>query len=119
VAYGDIGTSRLFQGDYGIVASTSNVLGVLSLVVWSLIVVSVKYLLFVLQADNKGEGGIFALVALLYPWRTAPGSRRQILMLMGLFGVAPHYGDATITLAISVLSAVKGLTSHHPRSTAS
>ncbi len=117
VVYGDIGTSPLyafkqcFQGDHGIVASTSNVLGVLSLIVWSLIlVVSVKYLLFVLQADNKGEGGIIALVALLNPWRAAPGSRRYILMLMGLFGAALLYGDATITPAISVLSAVEGLT---------
>ena len=116
VVYGDIGTSPLyalkqcFNGIHGIAASTENVLGVLSLIVWSLIlVVSIKYLLFVMQADNKGEGGIIALVALLNPWQKASGSQRHILMLMGLFGAALLYGDGTITPAISVLSAVEGL----------
>jgi KUP system potassium uptake protein len=116
VVYGDIGTSPLyalkecFNAAHGVAPSPENVLGVLSLIVWSLIlVVSVKYLLFVLKADNKGEGGIIALVALLNPWRTAPGSLRYVLMLMGLFGAALLYGDATITPAISVLSAVEGL----------
>ncbi len=116
VVYGDIGTSPLyalrqcFQGIHGIEANTENVLGVLSLIVWSLIlVVSIKYLLLVLQADNKGEGGIIALVALLNPWRAAPGSQRHVLMLLGLFGAALLYGDGTITPAISVLSAVEGL----------
>ena len=121
VVYGDIGTSPLyafkqsFHGLHGIASSTENVLGLLSLIVWSLvIVVSVKYLLFVLQADNKGEGGIIALVALLNPWHSAAGSRRHILMLMGLFGAALLYGDGTITPAISVLSAVEGLTLTSP-----
>ena len=116
VVYGDIGTSPLyalkqcFQGAPRRRGDPENVLGVLSLIVWSLIlVVSVKYLLFILQADNKGEGGIIALVALLNPWRAAPGSQRHILMLMGLFGAALLYGDGTITPAISVLSAVEGL----------
>ncbi len=116
VVYGDIGTSPLyalkqcFHGAHGIAATTENVLGILSLIVWSLIlVVSVKYLLFVLRADNKGEGGIIALVALLNPWNSASGSPRHILMLMGLFGAALLYGDGTITPAISVLSAVEGL----------
>ena len=116
VVYGDIGTSPLyalkqcFSGVHGIAPSTENVLGVLSLIVWSLIlVVSIKYLVFVLKADNKGEGGIIALVALINPWRAAPGSLRHVLMLMGLFGAALLYGDATITPAISVLSAVEGL----------
>ena len=116
VVYGDIGTSPLyalkecFNAAHGVAPTPENVLGVLSLIVWSLIlVVSVKYLLFVLKADNKGEGGIIALVALLNPWRVAPGSLRHVLMLMGLFGAALLYGDATITPAISVLSAVEGL----------
>jgi KUP system potassium uptake protein len=116
VVYGDIGTSPLyafkqsFHGVNGVASSTENILGLLSLIVWSLIVVvSVKYLVFVLKADNKGEGGIIALVALLNPWHSARGSRRHILMLMGLFGAALLYGDGTITPAISVLSAVEGL----------
>ena len=81
------------------------------MIVWSLVVVvSIKYLMFILQADNKGEGGIIALVALLNPWRAAPGTPRHVLMIMGLFGAALLYGDGTITPAISVLSAVEGLT---------
>jgi KUP system potassium uptake protein len=116
VVYGDIGTSPLyafklcFNGPHAIAASADNVLGVLSLILWSLIlVVSIKYLLFVMQAHNRGEGGIIALVALLNPWHAAAWSRRHLLMLMGLFGAALLYGDGTITPAISVLSAVEGL----------
>jgi KUP system potassium uptake protein len=116
VVYGDIGTSPLyalkqcFHGPYGIAPTTENVLGILSLIVWSLIlVVSVKYLVFVLRANNRGEGGIIALVALLNPWHAAPGSRRRFLMLTGLFGAALLYGDGTITPAISILSAIEGL----------
>ena len=121
VVYGDIGTSPLyalkqcFQGRHGIMASGENVLGIVSLIVWSLIVVvSIKYLLFILKADNKGEGGIIALVALLNPWRSAAGSKRYVLMMMGLFGAALLYGDGTITPAISVLSAVEGLSVEAP-----
>lgn len=116
VVYGDIGTSPLyafkqcFQGAYRVAATPENVLGILSLIVWALIIiVSIKYLLLILQADNRGEGGIIALVALLNPWRAARGSRRNILMVMGLFGAALLYGDGTITPAISVLSAIEGL----------
>lgn len=116
VVYGDIGTSPLyalkqcFQGPYAIAPTVENVLGILSLIVWSLIlVVSVKYLVFVLRANNRGEGGIIALVALLNPWHAAPGSRRRLLMLSGLFGAALLYGDGTITPAISILSAIEGL----------
>jgi KUP system potassium uptake protein len=116
VVYGDIGTSPLyalkqcFIGVHAIPPDPENVLGVLSLIVWSLIlVVSVKYLGVILNADNKGEGGIIALVALLNPWRASMHSRRHVLMLMGLFGAALLYGDGTITPAISVLSAVEGL----------
>jgi KUP system potassium uptake protein len=116
VVYGDIGTSPLyafrqsFHSGHGIAPTAEGVLGVLSLIIWALvIVVSVKYLIFILKADNRGEGGIIALVALLNPWRAAPPSRRYVLMLMGLFGAALLYGDGTITPAISVLSAIEGL----------
>ena len=116
VVYGDIGTSPLyafkqcFHAPHALAPTAENVLGVLSLIVWSLVlVVSVKYLLFILRADNRGEGGIVALVALLNPWRSPPGTRRYILMMMGLFGAALLYGDGTITPAISVLSAVEGV----------
>ena len=117
VVYGDIGTSPLyalrecFTGPHAIDVSRANVLGVLSLIAWSLvIVVSVKYLLFVMRADNAGEGGILALVALV---RTRGGgstsARRALLIALGLFGSALLYGDGMITPAISVLSAVEGL----------
>jgi KUP system potassium uptake protein len=116
VVYGDIGTSPLyafkqsFQTSHGIAISQDGVFGVLSLIFWALIiVVSIKYLTFILKADNRGEGGVIALVALLNPWRAAPGSRRYVLMLLGLFGACLLYGDGTITPAISVLSAVEGL----------
>jgi len=83
---------------------------VLSLITWSLlIVISVKYLLVIMRAENRGEGGIVALVALLNPWRARSGSTRYLLMLLGLFGGALLYGDGAITPAISVLSAVEGL----------
>ncbi|MDP3858359.1 MAG: KUP/HAK/KT family potassium transporter, partial [Stagnimonas sp.] len=116
VVFGDIGTSPIyalrecFFGHSALPLTTDNVLGVLSLISWALIlVVSVKYLLFVLRADNHGEGGVVALVALLNPWKAKPGSQRNLLMLLGLFGAALLYGDGTITPAISVLSAVEGL----------
>jgi KUP system potassium uptake protein len=87
-----------------------DLLGVLSLILWSLVlVISIKYLVFVLRADNHGDGGIIALVALLNPWRSKPGEARYWLMLLGLFGACLLYGDGTITPAISVLSAVEGL----------
>lgn len=112
VVYGDIGTSPLyaikecFGGEYGLVPDHENVLGILSLVFWSLIiVVVVKYLTFMMQADNRGEGGTFALLALLRP-SEQPRSR---LVALGLFGAALLYGDGVITPAISVLSAVEGL----------
>ncbi|NOZ02192.1 MAG: KUP/HAK/KT family potassium transporter, partial [Deltaproteobacteria bacterium] len=116
VVYGDIGTSPLyamrecFFGEYGIEASAPNVMGVLSLILWSLIaVVSVKYLSIIVRADNHGEGGVLALMALA---RTKDGirqRRRKILLGLGLFGAALLYGDGMITPAISVLSAVEGL----------
>ncbi len=116
VVYGDIGTSPLyairecFYGEFGIPVSHANVLGVLSLILWSLIlVISFKYLVFITRADNRGEGGILALMSLVAPARDARGKRALILVAMGIFGAALLYGDGMITPAISVLSAVEGL----------
>lgn len=124
VVYGDIGTSPLyalrecFFGEYAIVPTPANVLGVLSLILWALIIViSIKYLAFILRADNNGEGGIIALMSLVHPEHgSARGAgprgarrRRMALVLTGLFGAALLYGDGMITPAISVLSAVEGL----------
>ncbi len=117
VVYGDIGTSPLyalrecFHGDHPHVDPTpENVLGVLSLVSWSLIlVISFKYLGCIMAANNRGEGGILALLALLAPDGKGESSRRKFLIALGLFGAALLYGDGMITPAISVLSAVEGL----------
>jgi KUP system potassium uptake protein len=118
VVYGDIGTSPLyalrecFKAEYGIAVTPANVIGVLSLIFWSLIlVVSVKYIVFILRADNRGEGGILALLALLLQEkrREDDRKRRLILISLGLFGAALLYGDGVITPAISVLGAVEGL----------
>jgi KUP system potassium uptake protein len=116
IVYGDIGTSPLyalrecFHGTHGIAPTRENVLGVLSLIFWSLtLIISVKYLVFVMRADNKGEGGILALMALV---SQQPGSRvgtRRGLIALGLFGAALLYGDGMITPAVSVLGAVEGL----------
>jgi KUP system potassium uptake protein len=116
IVYGDIGTSPLyavresFHPQHGIPPSPENVLGVLSLIFWSLIlVISVKYLGFILRADNRGEGGILALAALCTPMGAGRRSGRWGLVMLGLFGTALLYGDGAITPAISVLSAVEGL----------
>ena len=117
VVFGDIGTSPLyamrgcFTGVHAIALSRENVLGVLSLIFWALVVVvSVKYLAFVLRADNRGEGGILALMALIHPDRPkSGGGRSRVVLLLGLFGAALLYGDGMITPAISVLSAFEGL----------
>ena len=116
IVYGDIGTSPLyavresFHHSHGIAASQENILGVLSLIFWSLIlVISVKYLGFILRADNRGEGGILALAALCTPMGVRQRSGRRGLVMLGLFGTALLYGDGAITPAISVLSAVEGL----------
>jgi KUP system potassium uptake protein len=116
IVFGDIGTSPLyamkqaFGSTYGLAATPDNVLGVLSLMFWSLIVVvTLKYVVFMLRADNRGEGGIMALLALVLR-ATSRGSRlRWLLMSLGLFGAALFYGDAIITPAISMLSAIEGL----------
>ena len=116
VVFGDIGTSPLytlkevFHAGHGIATSHDNVLGALSLVLWALlIVVSLKYVIFIMRADNNGEGGIMALLALTL--KSSPGDTRSrwLLMSMGIFGAALFYGDSLITPAISVLSAVEGL----------
>ncbi len=116
VVYGDIGTSPLyalrecFHGPHAMAVTSGNVLGVLSLVFWSLaLVVTTKYVGFILQADNRGEGGILALLALLLPGRASTARPPAVLVLLGLFGAALLYGDSMITPAISVLSAVEGL----------
>jgi KUP system potassium uptake protein len=115
VVYGDIGTSPLyafkecFFGAHGFPVNEQNVLGILSLIVWSLnFVVTFKYLSMVMRADNRGEGGILALLALARPSGTPRGLGR-LLVAAGLFGSALLYGDGIITPAISVLSAVEGL----------
>jgi KUP system potassium uptake protein len=116
VVYGDIGTSPLYAlkevfggTHHPVPINEANVLGILSLVFWSLmVVVSIKYVVFILRANNKGEGGIMALMALVLRNEKDP-SRARALMLLGLFGAALFYGDGLITPAISVLSAVEGL----------
>ncbi len=115
VVYGDIGTSPLyaikqcFLPEHGLAATPENVLGILSLVFWSLtFVVSFKYITVLLRADNRGEGGILALLALVRPSGEATG-RRRLLVLLGLFGAALLYGDGVITPAVSVLGALEGI----------
>lgn len=116
IVYGDIGTSPLyavrecFHGDYGIAPLPENVLGALSLMFWSLmVVVSFKYLAFVLRADNRGEGGVIAMAALVTRAVGLTGHGRWVLLTMGLFAAALLYGDGMITPAISVLSAIEGI----------
>ena len=99
-----------FLPAHGLAATPGNILGVLSLIFWSLIlVISVKYLGFILRADNRGEGGILALAALATPMARGAQGARPVLIALGLFGTALLYGDGAITPAISVLSAVEGL----------
>jgi len=118
VVYGDIGTSPLyalrscFSQQHGVPPSTENVLGLLSLIFWSLIlVVSGKYIGLVMRADNRGEGGILSLLALAVPMRAQTSPRKLIWLLttLGVCGAAFLYGEGLITPAISVLSAVEGL----------
>jgi KUP system potassium uptake protein len=116
VIYGDIGTSPLyavkecFHGLHAMALSEANVLGVLSLIFWSLtMVVSVKYITFIMVANNKGEGGIFALLALFGKDNDKKGKSMALISVCAIFGAALLYGDGIITPAISVLSAVEGL----------
>ncbi len=115
VVYGDIGTSPLyalrecFRGEHGVSPTPENVLGILSLVFWTLVVVvTLKYHVYVLHLDNRGEGGILALMGLVRKKRRR-ASLRWFLIVLGVFGAALLYGDGIITPAISVLSAVEGL----------
>ncbi|MGI8821582.1 MAG: potassium transporter Kup [Chthoniobacterales bacterium] len=112
IVYGDIGTSPLyamrecFHGAHAIAVTHDNVLGVLSLILWSLIlVISIKYLVLILRADNRGEGGILALATLV----SDAASRSKYVLLLGLFGAALLYADGMITPAISVMGAIEGL----------
>lgn len=113
VVYGDIGTSPLYTlrecfTGHGLATTPDNIFGILSLIFWSLIfVVSIKYVVFVLRADNHGEGGIMALMALARHYVTH--AARWKVVLLGLFGASLFYGDAIITPAMSVLSAAEGL----------
>ena len=117
VVYGDIGTSPLYslketftEKSHVMTVDRINVYGVCSLAFWALIlIISVKYLMFVMRADNKGEGGILALTALVGRGSSASKRRVGILIVLGVFGTALLYGDGVITPAISVLSAVEGL----------
>jgi KUP system potassium uptake protein len=117
VVYGDIGTSPLYAlkeaakaAAHGGPLTSDPVLGVVSLILWALIlIISLKYALLILRADNRGEGGIVALLALLSARNAQPGSWRAQLLVVGLVGAALLYGDGAITPAISVLSAIEGL----------
>lgn len=120
VVYGDLGTSPLyslresFSGSHSVALNHDNVLGLLSLVFWSLnFVISFKYIALVMRADNRGEGGILALLALVRPGGQG-GSRRGLLLLVGIFGAALLYGDGVITPAITVLGALEGLATATP-----
>jgi KUP system potassium uptake protein len=116
VVFGDIGTSPLytlkecFGGAHALTATPANILGILSLVFWAiLIVISLKYVVFIMRADNKGEGGIMALMSLVFQKAQISDRLRYSLLLLGLVGASLFYGDGIITPAISVLSAVEGL----------
>lgn len=116
VVYGDIGTSPLyaihecFRGEDPMPPTPANIIGILSLIFWALIIViSIKYITYVMRADNRGEGGIFALMAQLDPWKDSKKRNRWLIIFLGVFGASLLYGDGMITPAISVLSAIEGL----------
>src|SRR5580698_736715 len=116
VVYGDIGTSPLYAFQVALtgighpVPTAADVLGIVSLILWALMVmVSLKYVVFVLRADNDGEGGILALLSLVGADQIAKGARLPVLVLLGVIGASLLYGDGVITPAISVLSAMEGL----------
>src|SRR5688500_12688847 len=116
IVYGDIGTSPLyalrecFHGPHAMPLSQANIYGVLSLIFWTLvIVVTLKYQVYVIRFDNRGEGGILALLSLIGTTRRRANFVKATLVALGVFGAALLYGDGMITPAISVLSAVEGL----------
>jgi KUP system potassium uptake protein len=122
VVFGDIGTSPLYALSVAVKAASPNgqispdaVLGVVSLIFWSLIVViSIKYAILIMRADNHGEGGILALLALVSPRRAKQNKWRAIMVVIGLIGATLLYGDGCITPAISVLSAIEGIKVYTP-----
>ncbi|HQV23326.1 MAG TPA: KUP/HAK/KT family potassium transporter, partial [Agitococcus sp.] len=116
VVFGDIGTSPLyalkecFHASHGLAITHDNIVGLLSVIFWSItLVVSIKYIAFIMRADNNGEGGIMALLALSLRNKNLSATGRLALVSIGLFGAALFFGDGIITPAISVLSAVEGL----------
>ena len=117
VVFGDIGTSPLYTmkevfsaGMHPVPLTAPNMYGILSLIFWALImVVSVKYVLFIMRADNRGEGGIMALLALASHNAGSNLKKQRTIMLLGILGACMFYADGMITPAISVLSAVEGL----------
>src|SRR6476646_7725862 len=123
IVFGDIGTSPLYAfkeaakaASLGGVVSPAAVLGIVSLIFWSLIIViSIKYAILIMRADNHGEGGILALLALISPRRAEQSRRRAVMVVIGLIGAALLYGDGTITPAISVLSAIEGIKVYAPQ----
>jgi KUP system potassium uptake protein len=124
IVFGDIGTSPLyalkeaFSPSHGIGLSDASILGVISLLFWAIvIVVAIKYVLFVMRADNNGEGGVLALMTLALRTFSNTGRASGILMMLGIFGACMFYGDAVITPAMSVISAVEGLEIAAPKLT--
>jgi KUP system potassium uptake protein len=123
IVFGDIGTSPLYALSVAAKAASPDgqlspqaVLGVVSLIFWSLIIViSIKYAILIMRADNHGEGGILALLALISPRRAKQSRRRAIMVVIGLVGATLLYGDGTITPAISVLSAIEGIKVYAPQ----
>ena len=117
VVFGDIGTSPIYTvqgifsaGHHTVALNTANVYGILSLITWALIfIVSIKYVAFIMRADNRGEGGIMALLALASRNTHGNPKKQRLIMLMGILGACMFYADGMITPAISVLSAVEGL----------
>src|SRR3979490_705078 len=116
VVYGDIGTSPLYAFQIALAGTghspptSQDVLGIVSLIFWALMaMVTLKYVIFVLRADNEGEGGILALLSLVAAGKVANGARLPVLVVLGVIGASLLYGDGVITPAISVLSAMEGL----------
>src|SRR5678809_840486 len=116
VVYGDIGTSPLyavkecFTEAHGVPISPANVLGVLSLIVWTIaLIVCCKYVVFVLRADNRGEGGILAMLALAITGTGQQSRRRAVMLTLGVCGAALLYGDGIITPCITVMGSIEGL----------
>src|SRR5271157_479966 len=123
VVFGDIGTSPLYTLNVAVRSASpagqvtpEAVLGIVSLIFWSLIIViSFKYAILIMRADNHGEGGILALLALVSPRRAKRNRWRAAMVVIGLIGATLLYGDGTITPAISVLSAIEGLKIYAPQ----